>query len=107
MVDSKVGELLNRLRTGLEELYRERLAGMFLFGSYARGEASDESDVDILIVLEQLEDYGLEIERTGNLVSSLSIELDTSISRVFVSSRDWREADSPFLSHVRQHAQAA
>lgn len=31
--------------------YGNRLAKIILFGSYARGEANDESDVDLLVVL--------------------------------------------------------
>jgi predicted nucleotidyltransferase len=31
--------------------YGDRLAKIILFGSYARGEAHDESDVDLLVVL--------------------------------------------------------
>jgi uncharacterized protein len=31
--------------------YGNRLAKIILFGSYARGEAHDESDVDLLVVL--------------------------------------------------------
>jgi uncharacterized protein len=35
--------------------YGDRLAKIILFGSYARGEAHDESDVDLLIVLNDKE----------------------------------------------------
>jgi predicted nucleotidyltransferase len=39
-----------------------RLKGVYLFGSYARGEAGEESDVDVLIVLDRVESYSQEIE---------------------------------------------
>lgn len=35
------------------DLYGPRLAGVVVFGSWARGEAGDTSDVDLLVVLEQ------------------------------------------------------
>jgi predicted nucleotidyltransferase len=85
MPETMISELLGKLRRGLEHLYGERLAGVYLFGSFARAEESPASDVDILVVLDEVTDYGQEIERTGHLVSGLSLDYDVSISRVFVS----------------------
>ncbi len=107
MPEIKIEELLAKLRRGLEHLYGERLAGIYLFGSYARGEAAPGSDVDILIVLDEVRDYGQEIEHTGHLVAELSLDYDVSISRVFVSTSAWKHRDSPFLSNVREQARAA
>ena len=42
---------LPALRARLAALYGDRLVRAVLFGSYARGEATPESDVDILVVL--------------------------------------------------------
>lgn len=107
MPETKIQELLAKLRRGLERLYGERLAALFLSGSHARGEATSESDVDVLSVLDEVTDYGQEIEHTGHLVAELSLAYDVSISRVFVSTSVWRHCDSPFLSNVREQAKAA
>lgn len=107
MPETKIQELLTKLRRGLGHLYGERLVGLYLFGSHARGEATLESDVDVLIVLDEVTDYGREIEHTGHLVAELSLAYDVSISRVFVSASAWRHRDSPFLSNVREQAKAA
>ena len=96
--------LLADLKVGLELLYGDRLRGTYLFGSYARGEADAESDVDVLVVLEDLSNYGLEVDRTGSLVSDLSLKYGISISRVFVSDRDWSSRQSPFLINARAEA---
>ncbi len=52
-----MGELLERLRGAAMELkgvLGEGFAGLVLFGSYARGEAGEGSDVDVLVVLRGL-----------------------------------------------------
>ncbi len=107
MQEAKLKKLLTKLRRGLEDLYGERLDRIYLFGSHARDEATPESDVDVLIVLDKVTDYGREIQRTGHLACRLSLDYEVSISRVFLSSSAWRHRDSPFLSNVRKHARAA
>lgn len=96
--------LLRELKAGLEAMYGERLRGVYLYGSYARGEADPESDVDIVVVLDNIASYAAEVDRTGHLVSSLSLRYGVSISRVFVSERAWREGETAFLATVREEA---
>lgn len=107
MPETKIKELLARLWRGLEHLYGEWLAGVYLFGSFARAEATPESDVNILIALDEVTGYGQEIKHTGHLVSEFSLDYEVSISWVFVSSSAWRHRESPFLSNLRKQAMAA
>ena len=102
-----VQTLLTELKAGLLEIYGNRLKGVYLFGSYARGEADPESDVDVLVVLENYDRYSAEIGRTSQLVSTLCLKYSVSVSRVFVSEVKWRSYDSPFLRNARSEAIAA
>lgn len=45
---------LRDLRGRLEERFGARLAGMIVFGSYARGEAGPDSDVDVMVLVNDL-----------------------------------------------------
>ena len=105
--DARARALARRLAEGLQELYGERLRGVYLYGSYARGTADGESDLDILIVLEDFERYGDELERTSELVGRLSLEHGVAVSRVFVREREWRQAATTFLVNVRDEALSA
>lgn len=96
--------LLREIKTGLETLYGERLRGVYLYGSYARGEPELESDVDVLVVLDDVVSYAREIERTSELVGGLSLRYGVSVSRVFVPLGAWLQGDTPFLTLARSEA---
>jgi type I restriction enzyme S subunit len=104
MTSGMVKALMEELKIGLVPLYGERLKGVYLYGSYARGEADEESDVDVLVVLDGFEQYGREIDRTGQLGADLSLKYGVSISKVFIRERDWLRGESPFLANVREEA---
>ncbi|MFP4248886.1 MAG: nucleotidyltransferase domain-containing protein, partial [Armatimonadota bacterium] len=48
----ELDEALRELKRELEALYGDRLRGVYLFGSHARGEAGPDSDVDVAVVLD-------------------------------------------------------
>lgn len=107
MSQEKLEQLLQELKSGLAALYGNHLFGVYLFGSYARGEQDLESDLDILIILSQYGRYSAEIERTGDLVSTLSLKYGVSISRKFITESHWATVDSALLRNVRAEAVAA
>ena len=96
--------IARRMREGLSEIYRKRLRGVFLYGSRARGEQGPDSDVDILIVLDQVGRLGEELERTSKLASDLSLDVGVIVSRAFASEVDWRTGAKPFLVSARTDA---
>jgi len=99
-----VKTLMGELKRKLEVLYSQRLKGVYLFGSYARHEADEESDVDVLIVLDRVNNYSKEIDRTSEVISALSLEHGVTFSRVFATERQWLEDQTLFFLNVREEA---
>ena len=101
-------EPLAKLKEGLQAIYGDRLRGVYLYGSYARGEATEDADMDVLIVLDEVSpSYLTELRRSSELTSTLSLEYDVSISRVLLADGEWSACDSFFLQNVRRDAVAA
>ena len=100
-VPLRIRKLMKELKEGLVRIYGDRLKGVYLYGSYARGEARSDSDIDVMIVLNDYRSYGKEIDRTGRLVSALSLDYGMSISRVIMKEMQWKSSDTPLLRNIR------
>lgn len=82
--------------------YGDRLTDVVLYGSYARGEAGSQSDVDIVMVLKDHERDFIAIDRTSELVARLSLSYDAIIALIPLREKDWREKPSSFLQNIRR-----
>ena len=98
---TNIKRLLAELKMGLAELYGQRLKAVYVFGSYARGDYDESSDLDVMIVISDYENYGAEIDKSGELVSYLSLEYGISISRVIMKEIQWKESDTLLLRNIR------
>jgi len=83
-------EIAAKVRAGLERIYGSRLRGVYLYGSAARDELTEDSDIDIAVVLDQVEDSFAEHERVSDLRSDLSLEYDTLVSFLFAGEEEMR-----------------
>lgn len=78
--------VLAPLKAGLSRIYGVRLRSVNLY----RSDVSEQRlRLRVLVVLDSISDYAIEIERTGSLISRLSLLHAVSISRVFMSEDDW------------------
>ena len=90
----------------LEQKYRKVISDYFqnkpvlkayLFGSYARGEANEQSDVDILIELDYSQSIGLAfVEMQLDLQDMLSRKVD------LVSARGLSKFIKPFIEQEKE-----
>jgi len=92
---------LKEIKKGLSQLYGKRLRGLVLYGSYARGDNREGSDLDILVILNEFERSPIELDRTEDLMSELSLKYLITISPLFMREKDWLTADKPLLRNVR------
>lgn len=95
-------ELLGRLDRGLAGLYGDRYKGLVLFGSYARGEADEGSDVDLLLLLEGDVLSWREYLRIEPLSWPLSLESGHVLSIFPVNVEAYLKPRKPFLMNARK-----
>lgn len=75
---------------------------MVLYGSHARGDAEEGSDIDVLCVMKGDFDFRKLIARTSKVTAEISLKYDVVLSRAFVTREDYRSRQKPFLIHVRR-----
>lgn len=94
--------LLRRLDAELAALYGERYGGLVLYGSYARGEADEGSDVDLLLLLGGEVDQAREVLRAEEIKWPLSLESGYVLSLLPVSVAAYHSSEDPFLWNARR-----
>jgi hypothetical protein len=90
----------------LRALYGARLRRVLLFGSWARGDAHPESDIDLMVVLDRVDSPWEELRRMDAILWRHSYQSDTVISGVPVAERDLDDAAHPLLIRARAEGRA-
>jgi uncharacterized protein len=99
---SEIRQALEELQQTLEKIYGERLRGLYLYGSYARGDYHSESDVDVLVVLEGEVRPSQEIDRISDRVADICLEHNVLIATFPVSEEWLQQRKSPLFENVRK-----
>lgn len=95
-------KILPELKAALERRYGDRLVKLVLFGSHARGEATEDSDIDVLAVVENLADGPRERFEVSAIAADVSCDYDTLVNLVLTSARDYDSRNTPLLINVRR-----
>jgi len=100
--------LPNSYKSSLEEftravkgLFTKRFHSMVLYGSYARGDALPDSDLDILVVLDSSKDLNLDWDQCIDLAAEIASRTGVLISVLVCLSNDYIERMHPLLINIR------
>ncbi len=91
----KIEEIAERVRPIAE---RYNIPKVYLFGSYARGEATEESDVDLLVDAHNIRG----LFELGGVYADLSEALDKEIDLVTIEALDERKDDPLTIRFVNE-----
>ena len=98
----EIGKVLKEFKAGAEELYGSRLKDIILYGSWARGQATEDSDIDLAVVLEGNVDPCREIDVMIDLITDINLDFETLLSVFPLAVTDFRQLNSPLLLNLRK-----
>ncbi len=102
-----IAQLLAEIKTRLTEAHGARLRGVVLYGSEARGQAGPDSDIDVLVLLDDPVEYGRDLETNLRAVFSLSLRIGRRVSAKPVSAREYETVDCPLYRGAHRDGIAA
>jgi len=98
----EIEKILKEFREKAEKLYGSRLKNIILYGSFARGQATEDSDIDIAVILEGEVDPCREIDAMIDLITDINLDFETLLSVFPLSVTDFKQLNSPLLLNLRK-----
>jgi len=97
--EKNIENILHELKHDLKRVYKNRLVSLILYGSYARGEAGADSDIDVVVLKGDVMP-GREIDYMLDTITDLGLKYNTLISIYPVSEDYMQSVKSPLLLNV-------
>lgn len=105
-MDPKAKRLVDRVKAHLHETYGESIRRVILYGSYARGEATKDSDVDVLVLTDpSLKPFEVRKSLSGLLFDMLMDESEL-VSVIVIPEDYFDQHNLPFMMNVRKEGVA-
>jgi predicted nucleotidyltransferase len=96
---------LEELRERLRGRFRERLVKLVLFGSKARGEGGDESDLDLLIVIRGYDRTGDDDDAVHSAAYDIDLRRGVFTQTIEYSEAEYRQRldrETPLVTNIER-----
>lgn len=98
-IPARVEEIIQETREELERIYADHLKEIILFGSYARGDFTNESDIDLILLLDKI-DASRERGKYSPVISRISLKYDTVVSVIPFEYEEFHRKRTPLILNV-------
>lgn len=101
-LDNNVRLALRELQTALKSLYDQNTPRLIVYGSYGRQQATETSDIDIMLLYPSAIQPGREIDRLSGVLADLNLRYQVLISVFPATEKDFHHASGAFWKNVRE-----
>ena len=96
-----IDTILKRLKKDLKAALGEKVGNLILFGSYSRGDNTEYSDVDLLILVNSRLTRD-ETRKVDDLIADYSLEHEVVISGLVYPIDTYQRFNTPFLLNIKE-----
>lgn len=90
-------QLAHQIAGDLRDVFGSRLVDVVVFGSHAAGTATDESDLDLAVVLRDVQSPWEEARRMDQLLWQATLESGITVSALVVDADEWKNPTVPLI----------
>ncbi len=101
-MDPKIIRLIDQVKAHLYERYGEGIKRVVLYGSYARGEQTEDSDVDVLVLVAPSLNPREVRDSLSDLLYDMLLDEGELVSVVVLTENHFEERNLPFMLNVRK-----
>ena len=102
-LDTRLKDISQDVMDAYRAIYKDNLVYVILYGSYSRGDFTDESDIDYVgIVDADKKQINMQLDSLWDLTSEIDLNRDAVISAMATSYDAYDKADSLYIQNVRK-----
>lgn len=101
-MDERIKQLVNQIKEHLLKTYGEKIKQVILYGSYVRGLATKDSDIDLLVVVDDSLNPSEVRKSLSDIIFDILLEKGELISVIVVPEHFFKNYNSPFLLNVKE-----
>ena len=94
--------VVQEFRRAVEQAYGERLRALALYGSLARGDWSPDSDIDVLVLLDNGLDIRAERDRVWRLAWEINYRHEVLVEPFVLAEDEFRRSAAPVFLNIRR-----
>jgi predicted nucleotidyltransferase len=101
MRKKELENIVQEFKVEIRKFVGSNLKRLLLFGSYARGDAVEGSDIDLLLIFDSKVSSDT-IRKIREVSNSLSLKYDVVISEFYLTEEEFQKHKTPFLLNVKK-----
>jgi predicted nucleotidyltransferase len=101
-MEHKVKQLVNQIKKHLIKEYGGKIKQIIIYGSYVRGEATKDSDIDVLVVIDDSLNPFEVMKNLDDIIFDILLEKKELISVIPVPETIFKDYKSPFIMNVKE-----
>lgn len=101
MRKKELENIIQEFKVETKKIVGSNLKRILLFGSYARGDAEEGSDIDLILIFENKISSEV-IGKIRKVSNRLSLKYDVVISKFYLTEEEFQKYSTPFLLNIKK-----